>query len=87
MLQTAYIPAKEQYNVTRAQMMATLDSLMGGRAAEELIFGTEMITSGASSDLKVFNFILHSTLSTHCKQWISQSSSFNLFRNDFVTSS
>ncbi|KAF2367097.1 Peptidase FtsH [Trinorchestia longiramus] len=49
---TAYIPAKEQYNVTRAQMMATLDSLMGGRAAEELIFGSEMITSGASSDLK-----------------------------------
>lgn len=49
---TAYIPEKEHYHVTKAQMMATMDTLMGGRAAEELVFGTEKITSGASSDLK-----------------------------------
>ncbi|KAK7086991.1 ATP-dependent zinc metalloprotease yme1l1 [Halocaridina rubra] len=49
---TAYIPAKEQYHLTRSQMMASMDSLMGGRAAEELVFGSELITSGASSDLK-----------------------------------
>lgn len=56
LFQTAYIPAKEQYHMTRSQMLATMDSLMGGRAAEELIFGTEFITSGASSDLKVCYF-------------------------------
>ncbi|XP_064471627.1 ATP-dependent zinc metalloprotease YME1L-like isoform X2 [Ornithodoros turicata] len=49
---TAYIPEKEHYHVTKSQMMATLDTLMGGRAAEELIFGQDKITSGASSDLK-----------------------------------
>lgn len=49
---TAYIPEKEHYHVTKAQMLAQLDTLMGGRVAEELIFGTEKITSGASSDLK-----------------------------------
>lgn len=49
---TAYIPEKEHYHVTKSQMLAQLDTLMGGRVAEELIFGSEKITSGASSDLK-----------------------------------
>lgn len=49
---TAYIPEKEHYHVTKSQMLAQLDTLMGGRVAEELIFGTEKITSGAASDLK-----------------------------------
>ncbi|KAL7735308.1 hypothetical protein ACLKA6_018006 [Drosophila palustris] len=49
---TAYIPEKERYHVTKAQLLAMMDTMMGGRAAEEIIFGTEKITSGASSDLK-----------------------------------
>nr|CAH7744737.1 unnamed protein product [Callosobruchus chinensis] len=49
---TAYLPEKEPYHVTKAQLLAMMDTMMGGRAAEELIFGPEKITSGASSDLK-----------------------------------
>lgn len=49
---TAYIPEKERYHVTKAQLLAMMDTMMGGRAAEELIFGVDKITSGASSDLK-----------------------------------
>ncbi|KAL5287515.1 YME1L1 family protein [Megaselia abdita] len=49
---TAYIPEKERYHVTKAQLLAMMDTMMGGRAAEEIIFGADKITSGASSDLK-----------------------------------
>lgn len=49
---TAYIPDKERYHVTKCQLVAMMDTMMGGRAAEELIFGTDKITSGASSDLR-----------------------------------
>lgn len=46
------MPEKERYHVTKTQLLAMMDTMMGGRAAEELIFGPEKITSGASSDLK-----------------------------------
>lgn len=49
---TAYIPEKESYHITKGQMLAMMDTLMGGRVAEELVFGPEKITTGASSDLK-----------------------------------
>ncbi|KAK5648715.1 hypothetical protein RI129_003607 [Pyrocoelia pectoralis] len=49
---TAYIPEKERYHVTKSQLLAMMDTMMGGRAAEELIFGPDKITSGASSDLR-----------------------------------
>ncbi|XP_026828195.1 ATP-dependent zinc metalloprotease YME1 homolog isoform X2 [Ooceraea biroi] len=48
---TSFMHEKDVYYTTRAQLLATLDSMMGGRAAEELVYGTDKITTGASSDL------------------------------------
>ena len=49
---TAFIPGKENYYYTKSQLQAQIDVAMGGRAAEELIFGEDKITGGAASDLK-----------------------------------
>jgi cell division protease FtsH len=45
------LPERDKFSMTYEQMTSRLAILMGGRVAEELIFGREKITSGASSDI------------------------------------
>ncbi|XP_020318189.1 ATP-dependent zinc metalloprotease YME1L1 isoform X1 [Oncorhynchus kisutch] len=44
------LPDDDRWSETRAQLLAQMDVSMGGRVAEEIIFGKEFITTGASSD-------------------------------------
>lgn len=46
------LPDGDQTSMSRKQMIARLDVCMGGRVAEELIYGYENVTSGASSDIQ-----------------------------------
>ncbi len=46
------LPEADKLSVTREKMLADLQVAMGGRIAEELIFGEEKVTSGASSDIR-----------------------------------
>lgn len=52
---------KDVYHITKSQLLANMDAMMGGRAAEELIFGPEKVTTGASSDLMV-RFLIRATI-------------------------
>lgn len=47
---TSFIPDKEHYNHTRSQLLAQLDVSMGGRVAEELVYGADNVTTGAQAD-------------------------------------
>ena len=45
------LPEKEKFNKTKLELEAMIKSYMGGRAAEELIYGPENISTGASDDI------------------------------------
>ncbi|MGJ8559843.1 MAG: ATP-dependent zinc metalloprotease FtsH [Litorimonas sp.] len=47
-----YMPERDQISQSRQEMIARMAMAMGGRAAEELHFGYDKVTSGASSDIE-----------------------------------
>lgn len=49
---TVQLPEQDQSNNTKKELLAMLDVCMGGRAAEELVFGADSITTGAVNDLE-----------------------------------
>ena len=49
---TKSIPNEESHYMTLRQVKARLATLMGGRAAEEEVFGAEQITTGAGNDIE-----------------------------------
>ncbi|HCA90128.1 MAG TPA: ATP-dependent metalloprotease, partial [Legionellales bacterium] len=48
---TMFLPEQDRYSHTRRRLESQLSSLFGGRIAEELIFGEESVTTGASNDI------------------------------------
>ena len=46
------LPENDRISVSRMKLVADLRVAMGGRLAEEMIFGPDAITTGASSDIK-----------------------------------
>jgi len=47
---TLYLPEEEKFLSTKDELMTQLKSLLGGRAAEQLVFGT--MTTGAANDIQ-----------------------------------
>ncbi len=48
---TMNLPERDRYSETKTEMKAKLAMMFGGRVAEEIIFGKENVTSGASNDI------------------------------------
>ena len=49
---TMFLPERDKYSQSYMELKAMLTSLFGGRVAEELIFGKDKVTTGASDDIR-----------------------------------
>ena len=49
---TMFLPEMERYSISKRQLESQISSLFGGRVAEEIVFGPESITTGASNDIE-----------------------------------
>ncbi|MGY0635021.1 ATP-dependent zinc metalloprotease FtsH [Luteimonas sp. A478] len=49
---TMYLPEGDKYSMNKIAIESQLCSLYGGRVAEELIFGEDKVTTGASNDIE-----------------------------------
>jgi cell division protease FtsH len=49
---TMFLPERDQYSASKQKLDSMISSLYGGRIAEELIFGWEQVSTGASNDIE-----------------------------------
>lgn len=49
---TSMLPELDKVSETKKELLATIDVCMGGKVAEEIIYGAENVSTGASSDIQ-----------------------------------
>ena len=49
---TMFLPEEDRYSYSKQRLESQISSLFGGRLAEEIIFGAESVTTGASNDIE-----------------------------------
>lgn len=49
---TMFLPEEDRYSFSKRRINSQISSLFGGRIAEELIFGSDAVTTGASNDIE-----------------------------------
>ncbi len=49
---TQFLPEQDRYSLSRRRLESSISTLFGGRIAEELIFGADAVTTGASNDIE-----------------------------------
>ena len=49
---TMYLPEEDKYSQSKEQLESMISSMFGGRIAEQLVFGKDHVTTGASNDIE-----------------------------------
>jgi cell division protease FtsH len=62
---TMFLPEKDSYSISKRKLNSQVSSLFGGRIAEEIIYGKDAVTTGASNDIERATEIAHKMV----KQW------------------
>lgn len=56
---TMFLPEKDSYSISKKKLNSQIASLFGGRIAEELIYGADAVTTGASNDIERATELAH----------------------------
>ena len=56
---TMFLPVKDKYSVSKRKINSQISSLFGGRIAEELVYGKDDVTTGASNDIERATELAH----------------------------
>ena len=56
---TMYLPERDRFSYSKQHLESMISSLYGGRLAEEIIYGFEKVTTGASNDIERATEIAH----------------------------
>jgi cell division protease FtsH len=54
-----FLPEKDSYSISKRKLNSQVASLFGGRIAEEIVFGEDAVTTGASNDIERATEIAH----------------------------
>ncbi|MGD8635132.1 MAG: ATP-dependent zinc metalloprotease FtsH, partial [Gammaproteobacteria bacterium] len=49
---TMFLPEQDRYSLSKRRLRSQIASLFGGRIAEEMIFGSDAVTTGAANDIE-----------------------------------
>ena len=49
---TMFLPETDRYSISKRRLESQIATLFGGRIAEEIVFGVESVTTGASNDIE-----------------------------------
>ncbi len=60
---TMFLPEEDRLSMSKEHLESKLSSLFGGRIAEEMIFGVDKVTTGASNDIEVATQIARNMVS------------------------
>ena len=56
---TMFLPEKDKYSISKRKINSQIASLFGGRIAEELVYGKDAVTTGASNDIERATELAH----------------------------